>query len=217
MGLLGDPVGFYGSIRFLMGEMNLLYAYYDKPDLVKNILNFLADFWINCSSEILSNFDIDAVFFWEDMSGKNGQLISPAHFREFMMPPYKRIIRELKRMRVKSFIIDTDGKIDELLPLFLECGMTGMYPFEQQAGNDLFEIRSKYPKLQILGGIDKNKLALDENAIKIELCRLNELIKLGGYIPFADHLIPPNVSWNNFKFYREELNNIILNTKVLNR
>jgi len=37
----------------------------------------LADFWIDRSSELLAHFEVDAVFFWEDMSGKNGQLISP--------------------------------------------------------------------------------------------------------------------------------------------
>lgn len=215
LGLFGDPVGFYGSIRFLMGELNLLYAYYDRPTLVKDILNFLADFWVDCSSELLSYFDVDAVFFWEDMSGKNGQLISPVQFREFMMPPYKKVIRALKSMGVKHFIVDTDGKVDELIPLFIDCGITGMYPFEQQAGNDIIEIRSSYPRFQILGGIDKNKLLLDKEAIRDELRCLDEMIKLGGYIPFADHIIQPNVSWENFKFYREELKDIIFNTKVL--
>jgi len=207
--LLGDPVGFFGSLRFLVGEQNLFLFYYDKPELIKSIANYLCDFWIQICEEILTRTDIDCVFFWEDMSGKNGSLISPKIFREFMTPYYKRIIDFLKNKGLKDFVVDTDGNVSELIPLFLEVGMTGMYPFEVQAGNDILEIRKKYPRLQMFGGIDKNKLAEDRKTIDDELIKVKEMIKLGGYFPYADHLVPPNVSWENFKYYRNKLKEII--------
>ncbi|MCL5070692.1 MAG: hypothetical protein M1308_07330, partial [Actinobacteria bacterium] len=43
--IFGDPVGFFGSLRFLIGEINLFLFYYDKPNLIKNITNYLCDFW----------------------------------------------------------------------------------------------------------------------------------------------------------------------------
>ena len=207
--LFGDPVGFFGSLRFLIGEENLFLFYYDKPMLIKNIQNYLCDFWIQIAEEILAKADIDCVFFWEDMSGKNGSLISPKIFREFMTPCYKRIINFLRNKGLKHFVVDTDGNVSELIPLFLEVGITGMYPFEVQAKNDILKIRKKYPHLQIFGGIDKNELAKDKLAIDNELVKVKEMIKLGGYIPYADHLIPPNVSWENFKYYRNKLKEII--------
>ncbi|MCL4376980.1 MAG: hypothetical protein M1409_01160 [Actinobacteria bacterium] len=207
--MLGDPVGFFGSLRFLIGEQNLFLFYYDKPGLIRSINNYLCDFWIQISEEILNKADIDCVLFWEDMSGKNGSLISPKLFREFMTPCYKRIIDFLKSKGLKDFIVDTDGDVSGLIPLFLEAGITGMYPFEVQAGNNLLEIRKKYPELQIFGGIDKNELAKDKKAIHSELARVGEMIERGGYFPYADHLIPPNVSWENFKYYRTRLKEII--------
>ena len=36
-----------------------------------------------------------------------------------------------------------------------------------------------------------------------------------GYIPYADHPIHSNCSWDNFKYYREKLKGIIFSTKVL--
>ena len=207
--LLGAPVGFYGSIRFLVGEMNLLYMYYDNPKLIKNILSFLTDFWINIAEEILSKYEIKVTSFWEDMSGKNGSLIGPNIFKEFMSPYYKRIIGFLKTKGVEHFIVDTDGNVEELIPLFLEVGMTGMYPFERQAGNDLLEIRKKFPKLQMMGGFDKNVLSKGREDIDKELLNIKELIKLGGYIPYCDHLVPPNVSWQNYKYFRKNLIKIL--------
>jgi uroporphyrinogen-III decarboxylase len=207
--MFGQPVGFFGSLRYLLGEENLFLFYYDKPDLIKNILNYLCDFWIQVAEEILSKTDIDCVLFWEDMSGKNGSLISPKTFREFMTPYYKRLIGFLKNKGIKHFIVDTDGIVSELIPLFLEVGITGMYPFEIQAGNDILEIRKKYPYLQMFGGINKNELANDKTSIDNELAKIGEMIKSGGYIPYADHLVPPNVSWENFKYYRKRLREII--------
>lgn len=215
LGILAEPAGFYGSIRMLVGEENLLYMYYDNPDLIKRILKYLADFWIDCCSELLEHFEVDAAFFWEDMAGRNGPQISPAMFREFMTPLYKRIIGAMKSRGIKHFIVDNDGNLDVILPLFIECGLTGIYPVERQAGNNLLEIRKKYPDLQIMGGFNKNVLAFDKRAIDEELSSMGEMIKMGGFIPFADHTIPPNASWENFKYYREQLKDIIYSTKVL--
>lgn len=207
--LFGGPVGFYGSIRSLVGEMNLLYMYYDNPKLIKNILSFLTDFWINIAEEILSRYEIKVAAFWEDMSGKNGPLISPRLFKEFMTPFYRRLTGFLKTKGVEHFIVDTDGNVEELIPLFMEAGITGMYPFERQAGNELLEIRKKYPKLQMMGGFNKNLLAKNLNEIDQELKIIEKMLKLGGYIPTCDHLVPPDVPWENYVYFRRKLNNIL--------
>jgi len=177
MAMLGGRVGFFGSIRFLIGEKELYFAYYDNPQLLKDICDYLCDFWINISEELMSKMDFDAVVFWEDMSGKNGSLISPQTFREFMTPYYKRIVGFLKNRGIKNFIVDTDGNVSGLIPLFLEAGVNGMYPFEQQASNDLIEIRKKYPELVMLGGFDKNTLLKDKTSIDKELEKMEWMIK----------------------------------------
>ena len=53
-----------------------------------------------------------------------------------------------------------------------------------------------------------------KDAIDKELEKTKYLISSGGYIPYGDHCIPPNVSWDNFKYYREKLNKIIDNTEI---
>lgn len=209
LGLIGYPAGFFGSLRYLIGDQNLMLLYYDDPQLVKDILQFLTDFWINFSDEILSWFDVDVILFWEDMAGKNGSLISPGFFREFMTPCYKRIINHLKEKGITNFLVDNDGKVDELVPLFLECGITCVYPFERQAGNDLLEFRKKYPRMQMMCGFDKNVLAHSKEKIDKELAIVNEVLKHGGYILMADHLIPPNVPFYNFKYYRKKVMEIL--------
>lgn len=212
--LLDAPAGFFGSVRFLVGEKDLFLLYYDDPKLIHDILSHLCSLWIEMAEELTAKVTYDIACFWEDMSGKHGSLISPAMFREFMTPNYRRIVDYLRTKKIKYFLVDTDGEVSELIPLFLEAGINVMYPFEQQAGNDLLEIRRKHPQLRMLGGFDKNTLYKGRKEIDNELEKMPLMIRQGGYIPYADHLIPANSTWDNFEYYRERLKDIIDTTPV---
>lgn len=214
IGILGGTTGFFGCLRSLMGEEKLFMTYYDDPKLILDMVEHLCNLWLGIAEELTSKVDFDLAYFWEDMAGKKGSLISPSIFKEYMSPYYKKITGFLKTIGIDKFVVDTDGKVDELIPLFLESGVNMMYPFEQQAGNDLIEYRKKYPELVICGGFDKNALYKGKDAIDKELEKIKYLISRGGYIPYGDHFIPPNASWDNFKYYREKLNHIIDNTEI---
>jgi uroporphyrinogen decarboxylase len=212
LSIASGTCGFFGAPRTLMGDVNLFYAYYDQPDLLHDMLDFLTDFWIEIYGKALEDVgEVESAEFWEDMCYKNGPMISPAIFREFMMPYYKRLIGFLRDNGVRNFCVDTDGDCSSLIPLFLECGMTGMLPFEVQAGMDIVKVRRQYPQLQIYGGIDKLAIAEGKQAIDAELeYKLPPLLQQGGYIPFADHLVHPDISWENFQYYRKRVMELAL-------
>jgi len=207
---LGGWVGFFGPLRYLMGEVRLMTGYYDDPSLIRDIINYLVDFWIELWSPILSRIKVDWVCMWEDMCYKTGPLISPSTFREFMLPAYKKFTAFLKSYGIRNIMVDTDGNCWELIPLFLEGGITGLLPMEVAAGMNVIEVRKKFPKLQIMGGIDKRALIKGKKEIDRELeSKVPFMLKKGGYIPCVDHLIPPDVSLDNFVYYRRRLNEMI--------
>jgi uroporphyrinogen decarboxylase len=219
LSLLGDPCGFFGCLRYLMGEVNLFISYYDNPSLIRKMTAYLCDFWISFMEELFRHTDFDFGYFFEDMAGKQGMLVSPAVFKEFMAPSYRRIIGFMKARGVRHVIVDSDGFVEELIPLLIDVGVTGMLPFEIQAGNDLRRIRSRYPRFQLMGGFNKAVLR-DGNAamaaeLDAEMARIRELVPQGGYIPFADHFIPYDVSFPNFSLYRRTLQDLISSTPVL--
>ena len=82
-------------------------------------------------------------------------------------------------------------------------------PFEVQAGCDIEEYRRLYPDLGIIGGLDKNALAADKKTIHSELDKAQRMLAGGGYVPGFDHMIPSNVSWENYKYAINELKRII--------
>jgi uroporphyrinogen-III decarboxylase len=147
------------------------------------------------------------------MSDKNGAMISPAMVREFMMPYMKKVADFLKARGVRHIHLDTDGDCCSLIPLFSEVGVTGMWPFEHTGGVDILEIRKQYPSLVMSGGIAKGALAHGKTAIDDALEPVAEMLEHGGFIPHIDHFVPPDVSLENFTYYRERLNQLIDRTR----
>ncbi len=202
----GFPCGFFGAPRFLMGEIELMIGYLDNPALVRRMTNHLADLWATLYDRVLSEVRVDCVHIWEDMSYKNGPLISPQLFEEFLVPAYKKVTDVARSHGVTVVHVDTDGDCTKLIPGFLEGGVTGMYPFEVQAGMDVRKIREAFPRLQIMGGVDKKELAKDRESIDRELeKRIPGMVEGGGYIPMVDHQVPPDVSFDNYTYYRRRV------------
>jgi len=205
----GYPHGFFGTLAHLLGYDRLFYFYFDKPKLVHDILKTFTDLWIAVYSEVLADIEIDGVHIWEDISFSKGSMVSPDVIKEFMLPYYKRFTSFLKSKGIDIILVDTDGDCMNIIPLFIEGGVTGMYPFEVSCGMDIVKVRKKFPKLQMLGGIPKSDISLGKKRIGQVLQPVEEVLKTGGYIPFGDHFIPPEVRWNDFKYYRNKLKAII--------
>jgi hypothetical protein len=198
--------GFYSTPRLLLGEENLLYLVHDDPELVRTIINDLCDFWIALYDQVLGDVPADVGQIWEDMSYNHGPLISPAMAREFMLPAYKRLTAFWRDHGIKVVLLDTDGDCWSLISILLEGGITGIYPFEVRAGMDVVAVRKAFPRLQIIGGIDKMRIATGSQAIDDELqSRIPYMLQHGGYIPCLDHYVPPDVSWPDFVYYRGRL------------
>lgn len=209
LALGGYPHGLFGTLAHLLGYETLFYWYHLEKELVHDILDTFTNLWIAVYEEILSQVEIDHIHFWEDVSAGKGPMISPATVTEFMLPYYKRIIDFLKSHGVEIIFVDTDGDCNVLIPMFLSVGVTGMYPFETHCGMDIVKVRHQYPQLQIGGGVPKAEIAKGPEAVDRFLKPVEEVLRKGGYIPFGDHFIPPDVSWENFKYYRTRLNELI--------
>ncbi len=193
--------GFYGTARELMGMERLLVSFYKDPELMSEIFAFWADFILKMISKALP-FRIDYAEIWEDMAYKNGPHISPRLFSEFILPHYRSFIDQLKKNGVRLFILDSDGDLRPLLPLLMEAGVNCIYPLEAQSGMDAPTLRKQYgEQLAMIGNIDKRALVAGKAVTRRELRSKSSLIDDGGYMPSVDHLVPPDISFNKYKYY----------------
>jgi uroporphyrinogen decarboxylase len=75
---------------------------------------------------------------------------------------------------------------------------------------DVNKFRAEYGKdLLLMGGIDKRALITGPKDIDAEIMRVAPLIEQGGYIPWLDHSVPPDVSFDNFLYYMDRLERLI--------
>lgn len=205
----GYPWGVFGTPRDLLGVERLLISFCDDPEMVRDMVETLVSLWIGIYERVAQHAAIDVIHIWEDMAGRQGSLISMRMVEEFMMPQYDRIAAFARRRGVPVISVDSDGLVDELTPVLARHGVNAFYPFEVRAGNDMLEYRKRFPKLGILGGLDKNALAAGKKEMNRELDRAAEMFASGGYVPGFDHSIPPNVPWKNYLYFVNELKKLI--------
>lgn len=195
--------GFYWRAREWMGTENLCFAWYDEPELMHEMMEFIADFTIELSKPMLKKIVPDYVFINEDMAMKNGPLLSPGQYREFIFPHMKRLVDFFKGSGIPYVVVDTDGNSEPLIPQLLEAGVDAIWPVERAAEDqDPMFLRKKYGRdLRLWGGVDKRELAKGFEDIDKHLSTLLPMMEDGGFIPTVDHLVPPDVSLKNFEYY----------------
>jgi len=204
LGRNGAVLGFYFRAREWMGTENVSLAWYEKPELMHEMMAFVADFTIETSRTLLEAIDTDYVVIHEDMAMKNGPLLSPDLYSMFIFPHMARLVGFLKNNGVRYVMVDSDGDCELLIPLLLEAGADGVWPLERAAGMDPVKLRAKFGKrLRMWGGVDKRVLAQDKKAIDDHLRALAPVVEQGGYIPSVDHLVPPDVPLASFCHYME--------------
>ena len=186
-----------------MGLERLLYAFYDDPNLIEDMMDTILNLELEVIKRTVKDIKADWVLLWEDMAYKTGPLISPAMFRKFMMPRYRQLTDLLHRNGIDIIFVDSDGNLNKLIPLWLECGINGFWPLEVAAGMDAVALRKEYGKDIILAGnMDKREFLKGTEAIREEvMSKLPFLLETGGYFPSLDHLVPPDITLENYQYF----------------
>ena len=100
-------------------------------------------------------------------------------------------------------LVDSDGNLSALIPLWLESGINGFWPMECAAGNDAVALRKQYGNDIIIGGnIDKRAFLKGEDVLRQEImAKVPFLLEGGGYFPSLDHLVPPDVPFTMYQSF----------------
>jgi uroporphyrinogen decarboxylase len=196
--------GFYWRARELMGTEALSFAWYDEPALMHEMMETYADLIIETSVPVLERIDVEYFTLNEDLSMKAGPLLSPRTYAEFILPHLRRMVETFKGLGVRYFAIDTDGDPTLLIPHFLDAGVDIVWPIERASNVSPQEWRLRFGRqLRLWGGVDKRVLPRGPEAIRAHLREFIPLIEEGGFIPTIDHTVPPDVTWDNFRYYMD--------------
>ena len=196
-----------GWLRNWMGPKQFCITCCEDPDLVAEVADTIADLICWGIEQVGPKVAIDMGWGWEDICFKTGPLIQPSVFKYAAVPGYRKISDRLLKYGCDLHVIDSDGRIDALAPLWLEGGVNVMFPIEIGTWDaDPMAFRRQYGKdLHVIGGINKLVLERGRAAIDAEIERRIPLMAEGGFIPLPDHIITPGVPLDDYRYYLDRI------------
>jgi len=204
--VVGMPGG-YDTPRQLMGDEAACLAFIEQPELIHDILKTVGDTAGRVLDTVSATVPVDILSVHEDMAGRNGPMIGPAHVREFITPYYRRVWNIVSDRGAQLFDQDSDGNMNPVIDAFLEAGVNVMHPMEPAAGMDIVAIRERYgTRLAFCGGLDKHVIRRSRAEIDAELAyKLPPMIATGGCVLGLDHRIPNGTPLANYRYYLQRV------------
>ncbi len=201
----GAGVG-YEKMQCYVASERLLIAIATEPDWVRDMYETDAALTV-AMFEIMKEggFEFDGVFLSCDLGYRNGLLFSPHHYEEQLRPTFRKLFGYFKAQGL-PVILHSCGCVNELVPYFVEDGLTCLQPLEVKAGMDVLQLKRDFgDRLAFMGGIDVRAMAdPDPSRIEEEIrSKMTIAKKGGGYIYHSDHSIPDNVSFEQYRRVKE--------------
>jgi uroporphyrinogen decarboxylase len=177
---------------------NVLMAMVADKDFVSTLLDRILQFNLTIIENACSR-DIDIFRFGDDWGCQRGLLMGPALWREFIKPRFKQMCQSVKS-KGKFVMLHCCGKVDEIFPDLIECGLDIFNPFQPEV-MDVFEMKARYGgKMSFYGGISiQQTLPFGTPAhVRDEVKKLIDIVgKNGGYIASPSHDIPADAKPEN--------------------
>jgi uroporphyrinogen decarboxylase len=144
----------------------------------------------------------DAVVSGDDYANQHGTVMSPQHFRQFVLPYLKRSIDAAHDEGV-PFIKHTDGNIWAILDDLVQAGIDALDPIEPAAGMDIGEVKAKYgDRIAVIGNVDCSFVLTRGTVEEVEEAVKETIAKAspgGGHILASSNSIHPAVKPENYK------------------
>lgn len=192
----------YDKIQSYVASVRLLKAVIMEPDWVKDMYTTDAKLAMEmCERMIDGGFEFDGAFLACDLGYRNGLFFSLRHYREQLHPVFRDLCDYFKS-RDMPVILHCCGQVKDLIPYFIEEGITCLQPLEVKADMDLIELKNRYgDKMCFMGGIDVRLMAQEDPApLEKEIREKIQVAKKGGgYIYHSDHSVPKNVSFKQYE------------------
>ena len=192
----------------LAGMENVLMAMVADVGFAEDLLDRILEF----NLAIIENacvHDIDIVRFGDDWGQQRGLLMGPELWRRFIKPRFQAMCQAVKS-HGKFTMLHCCGKVDEIFPDLIECGLDIFNPFQPEV-MDVFDIKRTYGNdLTFYGGISIQRTLPfgTVGQVRDEVRRLVDAIGArGGYIASPSHDIPGDARPENIAAMIEVLQN----------
>ena len=160
--------GLFEKVHYLLGMEEALIDYYEEPEAMHELIDFLADWEIEGAKEVIRHLHPDALFHHDDWGSQKSTFLSPEMFEEFFVPAYKKVYGFWKDNGVQLIVHHSDSYAATLVPDMIDMGIDIWQGV--MSTNDVPGLVKKYGgKISFHGGIDNGLVdRVDWSKDKIE-------------------------------------------------
>jgi uroporphyrinogen decarboxylase len=176
-------------------------------ELAKAIADKVAEHLTAVGLQEIKRWSLQETGIWifDDVAYNTGPLFSPRAFERVFLSAYARMISAFKQAGARYVFFHSDGDIRLFLDMLIDAGIDGINPVEPRAKMKVPELRKRYPKLILTGGMDNTGTLIDGPIEKIQ-AETREIIDVGrdGGVIIGSGYIGPDIPLKNFAAYHEE-------------
>jgi uroporphyrinogen-III decarboxylase len=176
-----------------MGFNEGLVAMAEEPESVKELLNFMCDWYVPIVEKSIEYYKPDLLSLGDDTASKYSTFFSVQMYRDIFKPIYSRLTK-LAQERDIMVEFHNCGKCEAFIPEMIDFGVHYWNP--AQTDNDLVGIKAKYKNFAIVGGWDfvpNPEVPITEDLVKSSVRESIDKYApgggyafLGGYLGQAD-------------------------------
>lgn len=157
----GMWMSFFHVLCDFFGMENYFMKMYTHPQVVEAATEKIMEFYLEANQRCLESLDgsIDVLFFGNDLGSQLDLLISPDAFNKFIMPSYKKIVKQAKSHNLKV-MLHSCGAISKIIPDLINMGIDALHPLQAKAaGMSADELHREFGSdILFVGGVDTQDL-----------------------------------------------------------
>jgi uroporphyrinogen decarboxylase len=190
----------FAASWYLAGMENLLVSYVTRPEFALKLAEIVSTY----AAELFAlavTAGVEIIVLTDDYAHKSGPIMSPEHFRTFVLPGLRKAVRAVKALG--AFCIKhTDGNIWSIIDPIVETGIDALGPLEPGAGMDLREVKRRYgSRVAVVGNVDVDLLSRGsrEEVIAAVTGLIRDVSAGGGHILSSGNTIAASVRPDNYR------------------
>ena len=148
----------FDAIVSALGYEEFALACYDEPDRLAAVIDCMESRNQLAVEHVISKVKPDFVLFEGNCAYQTGPMIDPSLMGQLCTDPTRRTLGRLADADIPA-VIHTEGRIDDLIPMFIEFGFIGVQGCDPQA-NDLADLVDRFGgQIALCGNMDVSLLA----------------------------------------------------------
>ncbi|MBQ3301624.1 MAG: hypothetical protein IJH04_05730, partial [Eggerthellaceae bacterium] len=115
--------GIFENAHYLCEIQNVLIAFYECPDELKELIKYLTEWELKLADVICSHLHPDGLLHHDDWGTQISTFTEPEMFAEFFLEPYKEVYGYYKERGVECIMHHSDSYGETIVPYMIEMGI----------------------------------------------------------------------------------------------